>query len=59
MQVIAASKQIAIWQAEDDLDEEEILLDDAVQYLNFYPDDVDELVELASSIEELVKDMVR
>ena len=59
VQVIAASKQIALWHAEDDLDEEEILLDDAVQYLNFYPDDVDELVELASSIDELVKDMVR
>ena len=58
-QVIAASKQIAEWHAEDDLDEEEILLDDAVQYLNFYPDDVDELVELAPSIEELIKDMVR
>lgn len=59
VQVLEASKQIAIWHAEDDLDEEEILLDDAIQYLNFYPDDVDELVELAPSIEELVEDMVR
>ena len=59
VQMLAASKQIAIWHAEDDLDEEEILLDDAIQYLNFYPDDVDELVALAAAIEELIEDMAR
>ena len=59
LQVLTASKHIAIWHLEDELDEDDILMDGAIQYLNFYPNDVDELVELAPSIEELLEDMAR
>ncbi|NKB97964.1 MAG: HDOD domain-containing protein [Pseudomonadales bacterium] len=59
LMVLAASKEIAIWHADDDLDEEDVLMEDAIQYLNFYPDDVTELVELAPTIAEMVEGMTR